>query len=176
MLRSNRSVRDRIKEPVPSLPRRQARKPGRVPFLLAILVIALQVAGCTDPPPAQTEPSQGAGEPATGHHTIAVTDANFHSEVLANEQLVLVDVWAPWCGHCVQLAPVIEEIAATYEGRVTVAKLNSDENPGIVSQYGITALPTLLFIRNGEVLASVKGRQTRQQIAAKLDALLASSE
>ena len=181
---SSRFVRDRVKEPVPSIPGRHARKSGRVPILLSILVIALQVAGCTDTPPVQTGPSENADEnagenadqPSTGHHTITVTDATFQSEVLASEQLVLVDVWASWCGPCVQLAPIIEETAAAYEGRVTVAKLNWDENPDIAGRYEVTALPTLLFIRDGQVVDTVKGLRTKRWLSEKLDALLASSE
>jgi thioredoxin 1 len=137
--------------------------------------VALPVAGCVDTPPAQTKPNESAGEPSTGHHTITVTDATFQSEVLANKQLVLVDVWASWCGPCVRLAPIVEEIAATYEGRVTVAKLNADENVATMTRYDVTGLPTLLFIRDGRVLERETGYRTKQEIAAKLDALLASN-
>jgi len=81
-----------------------------------------------------------------------VTTANFQTTVLEAETLVLVDFWAAWCGPCKMLAPVIDKLAAEYEGRVTMVKLNTDENPEIAGRYGISGIPCLILFKGGEAI------------------------
>src|SRR5262245_5012629 len=99
---------------------------------------------------------------------ITVTDANFDQVVSASSQPVLVDFWAPWCGPCRMLAPVLDEIAAEQEGKAVVAKLDVDENPKIASRFGIKALPTLLVFKGGEVVDTIQGLAPKTKLAAAL--------
>lgn len=103
-----------------------------------------------------------------------VTDATFRKEVLGSEKPVLVDLWAPWCGPCRMLAPIVEELAAEYDGRASVVKLDTDENPVTAAALRVSAIPTLLFVKDGAVAASLVGVQSKAAIKARLDALLAS--
>src|SRR5512136_2975383 len=103
---------------------------------------------------------------------VTVTDANFAAEVLHAPLLVLVDVWAPWCGPCRMIAPVIEELTQEFAGRLKVAKVNSDENQFTASQYHIQGIPTLLFLKNGQLVDQIVGMTPKPQIIKKIQQIL----
>jgi thioredoxin 1 len=92
-----------------------------------------------------------------GRHVVEFTDGNFEAEVEAGGGVTVVDFWAPWCGPCRFVAPVIEQLAESYQGRVRVGKLNVDENPGTAARYGITSIPTIGIFRDGEAVDGVVG-------------------
>ena len=100
-----------------------------------------------------------------------ITDANIQ-EVLAEGQPVVVDFWAPWCGPCKMMLPVVEELAAEYEGKITVGKLNVDENDETCSQYGIMNIPTILFFKNGELVHRQVGAIRKPDLQKLFDELL----
>lgn len=102
-------------------------------------------------------------------NVVAVSDKTFHSEVLEARTPVLVDFWAPWCGPCRALAPIIDEIAKDYGGRVKVAKINVDENPETASNYGVRSIPTLLVLKDGKVVKTQVGSIPKSQVAALLE-------
>jgi thioredoxin 2 len=102
-----------------------------------------------------------------------VTDASFEEDVLRAPIPVLLDCWAPWCGPCRTLAPVIDALARAYAGRVRVAKLNVDENPGVASRYAIQSIPTLLLLDRGHLRDRLVGAQPHAALEARLEALLA---
>ncbi len=101
-----------------------------------------------------------------------VTDASFKEEVLDHELPVLVDFWAPWCGPCRMVAPVVDEIAQQYEGKVKVVKLNTDENPQVASQYGIRSIPTLMIFKGGQRVDMVVGAVPKTTLANTLEKYL----
>lgn len=102
-----------------------------------------------------------------------VMDATFDQEVLQSAQPVLVDFWAAWCGPCKAIAPVVEEIAAKYSGKLKVAKVNVDENGATPSRYGIRGIPTLLFFKGGKVADQIVGYAPQNVIEEKVQRLLA---
>lgn len=101
-----------------------------------------------------------------------VTDASFPTEVLESSVPVLVDFWAPWCGPCRMVAPVVDEIAEQYEGQIKVVKLNTDENPQVASQYGIRSIPTLMIFKDGQRVDMVVGAVPKTTLATTLDKYL----
>ena len=103
------------------------------------------------------------------HGIVSVTDDTFEVEVLKYSAPVLVDYWAEWCGPCKMIAPVLEEIAKEYQGRIRVAKLNIDENPATPPRYGIRGIPTLMLFKNGNVEATKVGAVSKSQLSAFLD-------
>jgi thioredoxin 1 len=100
---------------------------------------------------------------------VNVTDDNFEEVVLKSPAPVLVDYWAEWCGPCKMIAPVLEEIAKEYTGKLTVAKLNIDENPATPPKYGIRGIPTLMLFKNGNVEATKVGAVSKSQLSAFID-------
>jgi len=108
-------------------------------------------------------------------HIKHVTDASFDTDVLKAGTPVLVDYWAEWCGPCKMIAPILDEVAKDYAGRVTVAKLDVDANPGIPAKYGIRGIPTLILFKGGEVAAQKVGALSKSQLTAFLDSQLDSS-
>jgi thioredoxin 1 len=98
-----------------------------------------------------------------------VTDATFEQEILKSKEPVLVDYWADWCGPCKMIAPILDEIAGEYAGRVKIAKLNIDENPTTPPKYGIRGIPTLMLFKGGNVEATKVGAVSKSQLTAFLD-------
>lgn len=103
---------------------------------------------------------------------LEITDANFEAEVLNSEKVTMVDFWAEWCGPCRAIAPIVEELAGEYEGKAQVGKVNVDENPEVASKFGIRNIPTILFIKNGEVVDKQVGAVPKSVLAGKIDAQL----
>ncbi len=99
-----------------------------------------------------------------------VSDASFEADVIKADGPVLVDYWAEWCGPCKMIAPVLDEIAQTYAGKLKVCKLNIDENPETPPKYGVRGIPTLMLFKNGNVEATKVGALSKSQLAAFLDA------
>jgi len=97
--------------------------------------------------------------------TVKVTDTSFDSDVLGSDQPVVVDFWAEWCGPCRMIAPALEEIAGEMGGKVTIAKLNIDENPNVAIRYGVRSIPTLILFKNGEPTAMQVGAAPKNKLA-----------
>lgn len=100
------------------------------------------------------------------------TDGNFDAEALKSNLPVVVDFWAEWCGPCRMIGPIIEELADTFDGKAKVGKLNVDENPQVAMKYGVRSIPTVLFIKNGEVADKVIGAVSKTVFVDKLSALV----
>jgi thioredoxin 1 len=101
-----------------------------------------------------------------------VSDASFESDVLKSATPVLVDYWAEWCGPCRMIAPILDEVAGEYKGKVTVAKLNVDENQATPAKYGIRGIPTLMLFKGGEVVGTKVGALSKSQLTAFIDSNL----
>ena len=97
------------------------------------------------------------------------TDATFDADVLSSDKPVLVDFWAPWCGPCRAVAPILEEIAGTHGEQISIVKLNTDENPAITAKYGITSIPTLNVFVGGDVAKSIVGAHPKPKLLRELD-------
>ncbi len=103
---------------------------------------------------------------------VIITEANFEQEVLKSEGTVLVDFWAPWCGPCKMLLPVVEELAKEYDGKVKVGKVNTDENMSLSSQFQITSIPCLIIFKDGKPVNKMVGFRPKEAIKQELDNVL----
>lgn len=103
---------------------------------------------------------------------VELTDANFEELALKSDKPVLIDFWAEWCGPCRMVGPIVEELASDYEGKAVIGKVNVDENPGISMKYGIRNIPTILFLKGGEVVDKQVGAVPKNALADKLNAQL----
>jgi thioredoxin 1 len=98
--------------------------------------------------------------------TFEVTDANFQDEVLKSKTPVLIDFWAEWCGPCKMIAPVVDELAKKYEGKLRVCKLDVDSQPKVTDQFGVQGIPTLILFKNGQAVQQIVGFKTKDQLDA----------
>ena len=104
---------------------------------------------------------------------VTLTKTNFANEVLQSTNPVLVDFWAEWCGPCKSLAPILDELAEEYQGRVRIGKVNIDEHQELAAQYGIRSIPTLLLFKEGQVAEQVVGLRSKRELKASFDRLAA---
>jgi thioredoxin 1 len=109
----------------------------------------------------------------TAANMVTLTDGNFSEQVLKSATPVVVDFWAEWCGPCKMLAPVLDELAGEYDGKVKIGKVNIDEFQQLAINYGINSIPTLLFFKNGQVADQVIGMRSKRDLKASFDRVLA---
>jgi thioredoxin 1 len=100
---------------------------------------------------------------------VTLTQENFETEVLKSSKPVLVDFWAEWCGPCKMIAPLLDELAAEYDGKVKIGKINTDEQQQLASEYGVSSIPTLLFFKNGQIVNQFVGARGKRDFKAALD-------
>lgn len=100
---------------------------------------------------------------------LQITDASFEEEILKSELPVLVDFWAPWCGPCRMITPIVEELASEYEGKIKVVKMNVDENQATPTKYGIRGIPTVILFKGGEVAEQIVGAVPKAKIASMVE-------
>jgi len=103
---------------------------------------------------------------------LEITDGNFEELVMKSDKPVVVDFWAAWCGPCRMIGPIIEEMSSEYDGKAVIGKVDVDSNPGVSAQFGVRNIPTVLFIKNGEVVDKSVGAVPKAQLTQKLDALV----
>lgn len=104
---------------------------------------------------------------------ITLTKENFESEVLKSQNPVLVDFWAEWCGPCKMIAPILDELADEYTGRITIGKVNIDDHQNLATEYGVRAIPTLLIFQNGQVAEQIVGLRSKRDLKASFDKVVA---
>lgn len=103
---------------------------------------------------------------------VEITDSNFEAEVIGSDTPVLIDFWAEWCGPCKMIAPIVEEIAGEYEGKLKVGKLDVDSNQQVAMRFGIRGIPTLLIFKGGQVVDQIVGAVPKPQLSARLEKVL----
>ena len=105
--------------------------------------------------------------------TLTLNNENFESTISGNASPVLVDFWAEWCGPCKMIAPVLDELATEFQGKAKIGKVNIDEHQGLAAQFGVRAIPTLLVIKNGQVIEQMVGAKSKRDLKASLDKAVA---
>jgi len=105
---------------------------------------------------------------------VTFSDSNFQQDVLQSDKPVLVDFWAPWCGPCKIVGPIVEDLAKEYDGKVKIGKLNVDDNPQVSGSYGVMSIPTLMIFKGGQPVKSIVGAQGRDTIKQAIESVLAS--
>lgn len=103
---------------------------------------------------------------------LEITDANFQTEVLANDKLTMIDFWAEWCGPCKAITPILDDIAPNYEGKLKIVKINVDQNPATPVKYSVRGIPTLILFKNGNAEATKVGAVSRTQLTAFIDSYI----
>jgi thioredoxin 1 len=143
------------------------------PFLFSLLIPVVALVMFADHKlntPAATNKGVTVNNEIKGGGAAEFNDKNFESKVLKSDKLTVVDFWAEWCGPCRKVGPVIEQLAKEYDGKVNIGKLNVDFSPNTCQQYGITSIPTLLFIKNGKVVDKLIGAYPKSEYAKKIKA------
>jgi len=107
-----------------------------------------------------------------GASVMEINDSNFDQEVMKSDKLTLVDFWAPWCGPCRMIAPVMDELSKDYDGKVKFTKVNVDDNPSTASTFGIRGIPTIVFVKNGEVVDQVVGAVPKSELEKAINSSL----
>ena len=107
-----------------------------------------------------------------GGETLVVSEATWDTDVMKTPELVMVDFWAVWCGPCQMVAPIVDELAREYDGKLKVRKLNTDENPEIAGRYQVMSIPTILFFKNGQAVERLVGARPKRQFKEIIDSLL----
>jgi thioredoxin 1 len=108
-----------------------------------------------------------------GHVTVEVQDNNFQQTVISSDKPVIVDFWAQWCGPCLAIAPMLEELATEYQGKITIGKMDVDANSAVPTEFGIRNIPTLLFFKDGKMVDKVVGAIRKDELKKKIEAQLA---
>lgn len=130
---------------------------------LTLMALLISVAGCA-----------GESLPPVDGNEVTVTDQTFQEEVLESSTPVLIDFWAPWCGPCRQMEPVVAHVSVNYEGRLKVAKVNVDENPQLTGEFSVNGIPAFVLVRDGQVIARTEGSRSLASMSEWIDSRLAA--